>query len=73
MPIYVIATKGEDEQRLVKAESAAQAIRHCARDKFTARTVSRAEEAAEIMTAGVKLETAGAEPVEPQATPPKND
>lgn len=67
MPLYEISTEGEDQKRLVKAESSAQAIRHCARGKFTARTVQKAEDAAELMGSGVKLETAGAEPDEQSA------
>lgn len=63
MPIYEISEKGNEVKRLVKADSAAQAIRHCAHDRFAARTVSRVEDAADLMASGVKLETAGAEPV----------
>lgn len=73
MPIYEIETKGEDGKRLVKADSAARAIRHCAQDKFTARTISRAEDAAEIMNSGVKLETAGAEPETDRESQPGGD
>lgn len=62
MPIYEITTKGEDAKRLVKADSAAQAIRHCAHDRFSARTISRVEEAADLIIAGVKVETTGTEP-----------
>lgn len=59
MPIYMIDTKGEEAKRLVKAESAAQAIRHCAKDVFTAKTVAKVEDAAELLAAGVKLEVVG--------------
>jgi hypothetical protein len=61
MPLYEITTKGEDAKRLVKAESAAQAVRHCAKEVFTARTISNVEEAADMFNAGVKIETAGVE------------
>lgn len=61
MPIYEITEKGAEQKRLVKADSSAQAIRHCAHDRFTARTISRVEEAADLFNAGVRLETAGTE------------
>lgn len=67
MPIYLIETKGEEKKRLVKADSAAGAIRHCAENLFTATTISSVEQAAEHFAAGVKLETAG----EKAADPPK--
>lgn len=69
MPFYEITTKGEEAKRLVKAESAAAAIRYCARDKFQARTISSVDEAAGLFTAGVKVEDAGAEPPAQKAEP----
>lgn len=71
MPIYKVAQKGVDQPRLVKAESQAQAVRHCAKDVFAAETVSKVEDAADLFAAGVKLETAGAEPAaEPEPQQP---
>lgn len=67
MPIYEITTKDEDGKRLVKAESAAQAIRHCSKDRFTARTVGKPEDVADLMAGGITLETAGADPVEAES------
>lgn len=66
MPLYEISTKGEDAKRLVQADSAAQAVRHCAQGMFAARTVSKPTDIAQLMSNGVKLETAGEEPPEAQ-------
>jgi hypothetical protein len=62
MPIYEITTDGEEAKRLVKAVSNEAAIAHCARQKFTAKLVTKIEDAAPLFDAGVKLETAGAAP-----------
>lgn len=67
MPIYQISTSGEDnaspdKQRLVKAPSASAAIAHCANQQFTAKLVTKVEDAAPLFAAGVKLETAGEAP-----------
>lgn len=64
MPLYEIVTKGAEAKRLVEADSAAQAVRHCANDMFTARTVSKPTEIAHLMNSGVKLEKAGETPPE---------
>lgn len=72
MPVYEITTKGEKAKRLVKADSSAAAIRHCANGLFSARTISRVAEAADLFTAGVAIETAGEEPKpEPEPAPEK--
>lgn len=55
MPVYKVNVKGEANPRLVRATSAAQALRHVA----DAETVS-AEQMAELLDKGVKLETASA-------------
>lgn len=65
MPIYLIETKGEDTKRLVKADSAAGAIRHCASSLFTATTIASVEQASEYFAEGVKLEKAGETPADP--------
>jgi hypothetical protein len=68
MALYEVTTKGEDKVRLVEAESAAQAIRHCAEGMFTTRTIQAPADVAKIMQGGVKLETAGVAPAaEPAA------
>lgn len=67
MPLYEITTDGEEAKRLVDAESSAQAIRHCAAGKFTARTIQKPTEIATLMSGGVKLEKAGEAPTEPAA------
>lgn len=59
MPLYEITTKGEEAKRLVEADSASQAIRHCSTAMFTARTIQKPSEAAALMKGGVELETAG--------------
>jgi len=58
--IYVV-TFGV-EQRLVEATSAAQAIRHCVADRYTARPASPKDIALQ-MSAGVSLEKAGEDTV----------
>lgn len=69
MPLYEITTKGEDKKRLVEADSSAQAIRHCAESMFTARTLGKPSEVAQLMKSGVEFETAGEQPAEePAAT-----
>lgn len=81
MPIYRVRKLDapEDElPRLVKAESAAQAIRHCAKAVFAADLCSKVEDAADLFAAGVKLEDATpAAAVAQQALtgqePPKDD
>lgn len=70
MPLYEITTKDEEAKRLVEADSAAQAVRHCANGMFSPRTVTKPTEIAQLMSAGVKLETASDEP---QAEPAKTD
>lgn len=60
MPLYEITTKGEDKKRLIEADSASQAIRHCAQGMFTARVLQKPTEAAQLMKAGVELEEVGA-------------
>jgi hypothetical protein len=61
MPLYEITTKDQEAKRLVEADSSAQAVRHCATGLFTARTISKPTEIAQLMSKGVVLETAGAE------------
>lgn len=65
MPLYEITTTGEDAKRLVEADSSAQAIRHCATGKFTARTIQKPAEIAALMGAGIKLERVGEQAGEP--------
>lgn len=62
MPLYEITTKGAEAKRLIEADSASQAIRHCAQGMFTARTLAKPTDAARIMASGVELETAGEAP-----------
>ena len=62
MPIYKVTQQGADKPRLVKADSSAQAIRHCAKEVFAAQLCSKVEDAADLLAEGVKLETAGEEP-----------
>lgn len=78
MPIYKVSEKevqglgaalGNVSVRLIKADSAAQAIRHCTAGRFTAETVTKVEEAADLMASGVKVETAGEAPAEPKVEP----
>lgn len=63
MAIYEVTTKGVEAKRLVEADSAAKAIRHCSTGQYAARTVTKASEIAAMFQAGVKLEDANAEPV----------
>lgn len=55
--IYVVSCVDETD-RLVQATSVAQAIRHCARQRYSA-APAKPVEIAKMMTAGAKLETAG--------------
>ena len=48
--------------RLVKALSAAAAIKHVTGARFTADTITKIEDAADLMADGIKLEVAGEEP-----------
>jgi hypothetical protein len=73
MPIYEISTEGEETKRLVKATSAPAAISHCARGRYSARTISNVEDASDLFNAGVKLEIAGEKPGEPESGKPKDD
>lgn len=59
MPFYVVTTEGEEAKRLVKAPSAAAAVKHCAEAKYSTQLISTIEEAAPHFEAGVKLERAG--------------
>jgi len=62
MPIYFVRPKGEnvnDQRRLVKADNAAQAMRHVAQDTLAV-SVATTEEAVELGAAGVKVENAAA-------------
>lgn len=61
MPLYEITTKDDENKRLVEADSAAQAVRHCATGMFQTRTITKAAEIANLMGAGVKLEKASAD------------
>ena len=56
--IYVVLCG--DEKRLVEASSAAQAIRHCVKDRYTAK-VANTKELAQAMKEGLQVEQAGAE------------
>ena len=53
--IYVVIT-GE-EKRLVDAASAAQAIRHCVKNKYSAKAATP-KEIAQYMKSGLQVETA---------------
>jgi hypothetical protein len=70
MPLYKVATKGSDTNRLVEAASSQAAVSHCAHGLFTASTITKPADIAALMGAGVKLETAGVHPVE---EPPANE
>jgi hypothetical protein len=58
MPFYVVHTEGEEAERLVKAKSAADAINHCTKGRFSTRTITTIDEAAPLFEAGVKMEKA---------------
>lgn len=74
MPIYKIKTTGEEKMRLVKAQSAPAAIAYCANQQFSAELVTSVEAAADLLEAGVKIETVGAVPAEPEPEPePQQD
>lgn len=64
MPLYEITTKDVEAKRLVEADSSSQAIRHCAEGMFTARTLGKPSEVAQLMKSGVELETVGEAPAE---------
>lgn len=66
MPHYRITTKGEEKPRWIKATSAAAAIRHCAEGMFKAETMTNVEDAADLAALGVKMESAGEGPAEPE-------
>lgn len=59
--IYVVINHADDSRTMVEATSAAQAIRHCVRKVYSARTVSPKELAAH-MSGGARVERAEAEP-----------
>jgi hypothetical protein len=56
---YIVADKS-GAQRIVQAINQAQALRHVATDQFTVKAAS-ASEVIDLMTAGVKPETASNE------------
>lgn len=58
MPLYEITTAGEEAKRLVDATSSSQAIRHCAKGRYTARTIQKPTDVAALMSAGVAVEKA---------------
>lgn len=63
MAIYKVTdveTKGAPA-RLIKAASAAIAVRHVTVDRFKAETLTKVEDAAMLMADGIKLEIAGEE------------
>lgn len=64
--IYVVIN-GE-EKRLVDAASAAQAIRHCVKNKYSAKAASP-KEIAQFMKSGLQVETASDDsaPIQPQS------
>lgn len=67
MPFYEITTAGEEAKRLIKATSSAAAIRHCSDpDRYTARTITSVEDAADLFEAGVKIEHAGQPASQPE-------
>jgi hypothetical protein len=67
MPHYEVTEAGKAEKRWVKAPSAAAAIKHCMdASKFSTRTMTSVDDAADLINAGVKMEDATA----PAAAPP---
>lgn len=62
--IYFV-TADDGEQRLVRAATPAAAIRHAARGRYRA-NVAAQETLVELLTTGVKVETAGDEPATPE-------
>ena len=61
MAIYKVTdteAKGANP-RLIKAASAAIAVRHVTADRFKAETITKVEDAADLMAKGIELETAG--------------
>lgn len=56
--IYVITDRTTDRQRLVRAINPSQAIRHVVYGTFSA-AVAAQETLVDLMSAGVKVETAG--------------
>lgn len=56
--IYLITERGtKGEARLVEATSAAQAVRHCAKNIYTAQAATP-KEVATLMGSGITIETA---------------
>jgi hypothetical protein len=62
MPFYEVKTEGEERKRLVEAPSAPAAIMHCARGKYTTRTLANLGDLADLFAAGVTVEKAGEAP-----------
>ena len=60
--IYVVTEDGRQD-RLVEAANSAQALRYAAGQRFTA-AVAGVRVVASLISAGVKIEQAGAEPAE---------
>ncbi len=60
MAIYKMTVRGEDKVRLVRAATAAQA-----RDHIVSADAINAEELADLLASGAKLETAGEVVVDP--------
>lgn len=56
--IYVVIDKATSEKRLIEATSAAQAIRHCVANKYSAKPATP-KEIAQFMTSGLTVEKAG--------------
>lgn len=66
MPLYLIAPKDAPtgtKPRLVRARTQAAGLRHIARDSYSVETAS-ADDVADAMAAGVKLEEAGSDPAD---------
>ena len=64
MSLYLVSdaeAKKDAKPRLIKAQSAAAAVRHVTGTRFKAEVVSNAEKAADLFVSGYQMEIAGEE------------
>lgn len=64
--VYLVTDKVTDEQRLIRATTPAQAVRHAASQRYGVR-VAAVETVIELLEGGAKVETAGEEPATEQS------
>lgn len=65
--IYVVTNRGDDTQRLVRATTPAQAIRHVVRGTFGV-AVAAQDTPVDLLQSGVTVEDAASEPEPAEAT-----